>query len=355
MGTDFFPTADAGLMKLHFRAPTGTRIEETERLGRRASRTTSADHPEERAATINDNIGVPSPTTWRSCRPTTSAAWTPTSWSRLTEKHDPTARYMREAAGDAARGASRAARSTSSRRTSSTRCSTSGCPRPIDIQIEHAGLLQDATPSRGALRDAIATVPGAADVHILQVVDYPALQVEVDRVRAAQLGVTQRDVANSVLVSLSSSCTVAPSYFLNPLNNVNYFVAVKSPLRLLDSVPSLLRIPLTRRRAPRLPADARAHAERAGTDGSGSWTVAPPADRPAAGPGAGAGQRRGGPPAGDPQLASATTRCSGCWTSAPASDGRDLGSVVTDIQRKIDGLASCPAAWRSPCAARTRA
>jgi multidrug efflux pump subunit AcrB len=91
----------------------------------------------------------------------------------------------------------------------------------------------------------IKTVPGTADVHIAQVLDYPTLKVDVDRQRAAQLGLSQRDVASSMLVSLSSSSLVAPSYFLNPANNVNYTVVVKAPLQKVRSVPNLLSVPLT--------------------------------------------------------------------------------------------------------------
>ena len=81
----------------------------------------------------------------------------------------------------------------------------------------------------GRLRDKMAVVPGIADVHIVQVLDYPSLNVDVDRERAAQMGISERDVANNMLISLSSSGLVAPSYFLNPRNNVNYTVVVKAP------------------------------------------------------------------------------------------------------------------------------
>jgi len=80
---------------------------------------------------------------------------------------------------------------------------------------------------------------------IKQALDYPTLQLNVDRVRASELGLTQRDVANSMLISLSSSSLVAPSFFLNPMNNVNYFVAVQVPAKKINSVQSLLSMPLT--------------------------------------------------------------------------------------------------------------
>ena len=77
----------------------------------------------------------------------------------------------------------------------------------------------------------------------------PALQIEVDRLRAAQLGITQRDVSNNLLVSLSSSSLVAPSYFLNPANNVNYFVAVRQPMEVVETVDDLMRLPISQPQA----------------------------------------------------------------------------------------------------------
>ena len=88
-------------------------------------------------------------------------------------------------------------------------------------------------------------IPGVVDPHLTQILDTPTLQVDVDRLRAAQLGVTQRDISNNVLVSLSSSSLVAPSYFLNPVNNVNYFVAVRLPMDQLNSVNDLMDLSIS--------------------------------------------------------------------------------------------------------------
>jgi multidrug efflux pump subunit AcrB len=88
-------------------------------------------------------------------------------------------------------------------------------------------------------------IPGAADVNIKQVFDYPTLKLNVDRVRAARVGFTQKDVANSMLIALSSSSLVAPSFYLNPKNNVSYPVSVKVPLKQLTSVQDLLLTPIT--------------------------------------------------------------------------------------------------------------
>ena len=84
-------------------------------------------------------------------------------------------------------------------------------------------------------------IPGVADPHLVQVLNYPALQVDVDRLRAAKLSIAQRDVANNMLTSLSSSVLVSPNFFLNPQNNVNYSVAVQTPIDRIKSVSDLLR------------------------------------------------------------------------------------------------------------------
>src|SRR5262249_29287367 len=110
---------------------------------------------------------------------------------------------------------------------------------PIDVQIDGPDVEASYAVARELL-GKIRAIPGAKDVRIPQVLSYPMLRVDVDRARAAQIGITQRDVANNLLVSLASSSLVAPSFWINPRNNVNYFVVVQTPLRQIDSVPSLL-------------------------------------------------------------------------------------------------------------------
>src|SRR5260370_29385597 len=118
-----------------------------------------------------------------------------------------------------------------------------GVPSPVDIQVEGPNLDQSYNIAR-QLQEQISKVPGAVDVHIKQAIRYPALRINVDRERAAELGLTEQSVANSMLISLSSSALVAPSYFLNPVNNVNYIVAVRLPPPPLDSADALLHTPL---------------------------------------------------------------------------------------------------------------
>jgi multidrug efflux pump subunit AcrB len=119
-----------------------------------------------------------------------------------------------------------------------------GLSAPIDIQVQYNDLAE-AYRVATVLRDRISTIPGAADVHVKQVLDYPTIQVDVDRQRASEMGLSQSDVANSMLVSLSSSALVSPSFYIDPSNGVNYLVAVKVPLNQLQNVRSVMATPVS--------------------------------------------------------------------------------------------------------------
>jgi multidrug efflux pump subunit AcrB len=244
IGTDFFPSTDAGMMKIHFRAPSGTRIEQTERLVSQAEQTIRRIVPADELETVNSTIGVPQPL---------NLAFVPTDnvsemdaeiLVALSKEHHPTAEYVAQI-----------------RRALTTQFPGSavyfqtadivgqvlnfGLSAPIDVQIMYPDLNRAYVTAR-TLRDAMSEVPGAADVTIKQTLDYPTLFVNVDRQRAAQLGLSQRDVANSMLVSLSSSAVVSPTYYINPENQVNYLVAVEVPLPRMTSTRDLLNTPITR-------------------------------------------------------------------------------------------------------------
>src|SRR6266567_3075678 len=203
-----------------------------------------------------------------------------------------------------------------------------GVSAPVDVQIEGANLARSYEVAR-RLRDAIRTVPGAVDVHVPQVLDYPALKVQVDRVRAAQLGLTQRDVANSMLISLSSSGLIAPSFFLNPTNNVNYAVAVQTPIARLASVPSLLATPLTPASGVR-PADP-----------SGAPSLAEPPEAPAVM----LGNVASVSPGAAPGVVNHYTVQRVLDVEAGV-EGRDLGGVVRDIRSRIAALGALPPGMR---------
>jgi multidrug efflux pump subunit AcrB len=210
-----------------------------------------------------------------------------------------------------------------------------GLSAPIDIQVEHPDL-QVAYGFARKLRDGVAEVAGTADAHIVQVIDYPALQIDVDRQRAAQAGISERDVANNLLVSLSSSGLVAPSYFLNPKNNVNYFVVVKTPLPKLSSVDRVMSTPLS----PGSPAPP--------DPGAPPGASAPPPSMPSAVPEAPvevlSGVAQVHPSSGPEQINHYTVQR--VLDVGANVEGRDLGAVAADIQRKIDGLGKLPPGMR---------
>jgi multidrug efflux pump subunit AcrB len=243
VGTDFFPSVDAGIMKLHFRAPSGTRIESTEKLVLGVEDRIRAIVPKNELETINDMIGLPINYNLAFVQTDNIGPMDADILIALKEHHGPTRKYMqqiREALAHDFPDCSIYFQPADI----VTQVLNFGLSSPIDVQIEYPNLTQSFEYAK-KLRDLIKTVPGTADVHIAQVLDYPTLKVDVDRQRAAQLGLSQRDVASSMLVSLSSSSLVAPSYFLNPVNNVNYTVVVKAPLQKVRSVPNLLSVPLT--------------------------------------------------------------------------------------------------------------
>jgi len=202
-----------------------------------------------------------------------------------------------------------------------------GLSAAIDVQVEYPNL-QTSYPYARRLRDAIREVPGTTDVHIAQVLDYPTLKLDVDRERAARLGLTQRDVANNVLISLSSSSLVAPSFFLNPTNNVNYTVVVKTPLNRVESISDLLATPMTSAASPlQQPVQSTIP----------SALPEPPAQRLS-------NLVELYPEATASQLNHYTVQR--VLDVAARVDGRDLGSVASDIQKKISSLGQLPPGMR---------
>src|SRR6266516_700550 len=185
VGTDFFPAVDAGLMKLHFRAAAGTRIEETERLVEQVERRIRETIPADELETVNDMIGVPLFYNLAFVPTDNIGAMDAEVLIALKPRHRPTERYMR-----ALRATLPADFPGSSFYFQPadivSQVLNFGVSAPVDVQIEGANLARSYEVAR-RLRDAIRTVPGAVDVHVPQVLDYPALKVQVDRVRAAPL------------------------------------------------------------------------------------------------------------------------------------------------------------------------
>ncbi|MCE5335687.1 MAG: efflux RND transporter permease subunit [Desulfobacteraceae bacterium] len=243
VGTDFFPSVDAGLMKLHFRAPPGTRIEETEKLVAEVENAIREIIAPNELETINDMIGVPIYYNLAFVQTENIGGMDTDILIALKSGHQPTAWYKERIRKDLAE---RFPGSTFYFQAADivTQVLNFGITSPLSIQVEALNLEAAYGFARG-LAEVVRTIPGAADVHINEVLDYPTIQVDVDRYRAASLGLTQRDISSSLLTSLSSSTLVAPSYFLNPKNNVNYSVVVQTPINRIRSVDSIDYMPVS--------------------------------------------------------------------------------------------------------------
>jgi len=243
IGQDFFPVSDTGLMKIHFRAPAGTRLEETEKLVARAEDRIRGIIPQDEISTINSMIGVPI---------FYNLAFVPTDnvndgdceiFVALKPDHAPTRKYEQKIRADLAR---EFPGSTIYFQPADivSQVINFGVSAPIDVQIEGSKIDKSYEIAQRLIA-RMKTIPGATDVTLKQVFDYPQLKLNVDRVRAAEVGLNQRDVANSMLITLSGSQMVAPSFYLNPANNVNYPVIVKVPMRQLSTINDLLVTPVT--------------------------------------------------------------------------------------------------------------
>jgi multidrug efflux pump subunit AcrB len=327
IGADFFPSVDAGLMKLHYRAPAGTRIERTEDHIARLEEVVRDVVPADELETINANIGLPIFYNLAFVQTDNVGPMDAEVLVALKKHHHPTAGYMRALRK---RFAEEFPGSTFYFQSADvvSQVLNFGVSAPIDVQIEFPNLAASYGLAR-RLRDSIRQVPGTADVHIVQVLDYPAFKVDVDRERAAQLGLTQRDVASSMLVSLSSSSLVAPSYFLNPANNVNYTVVVKTPLKRIDSLGKLLATPIT-------PPGAAALLQNAAPQS--------PLAVPAASAAPLSNLATVTPQSTFSQLSHYTVQR---VIDVNANvEGRDLASVVRDVRKKIDELGKLPAGMK---------
>jgi CzcA family heavy metal efflux pump len=244
IGQDFFPAVDAGQFRLHVRAPSGTRIEETERIFGHVEDVIREIVPHKDLDLIIDNMGLtPSFTVRAYIDNGIVSNGDGEILVSLKPDHKPTADYvacLREELPKRFPGCTfyfQPADITG-------QVLNFGLPAPISVQVvgvNREGNLELAKK----LREQIAKVPGIADVHIHQITDQPTLRLDVDRVMASQLGLTQQNVANSVLVSLSSTSQVAPNYWVNPLNRVNYVLAVQTPPDRNASIEALHNTPIT--------------------------------------------------------------------------------------------------------------
>ena len=243
VGSDFFPTVDSGQMRLHARAPSGTRIEQTEVYFANIENEIRNTIPPREIDTIIDTIGIPSGgINLAYGDATTIGAGDGDILISLTPEHGSTAEYT-----DTLRKRLNAkfpdvvfffepANITN-------QILNFGLPAPIDVQVIGRNQTANYEITRN-LATRMASIPGAADVHIHQVVDYPEIRIDVNRSKAGQLGLTQRDVSSSLLISLSSSGQIAPTQWLDWTTGINYTIAVQTPQYRMDTLAALMRTPI---------------------------------------------------------------------------------------------------------------
>src|SRR6202161_1715972 len=244
LGQDFFSSVDSGQFQLHLRAQTGTRIENTALLCDRIDNAIRREIPKSELVSIIDNIGIPYSGLNLSYTSTgvVSAADADITVA-LSEKHHPTDRYvqdLRTKLGVEFPGVIFYTLPVDM----VTQILNFGLPAPIDIQVIGQNLQGNRVFIDNLLKD-ISYVPGTADLHIQQPFDNPHFFVDVNRSKATQIGLSQRDVTNSLLASTSGSYQVSPTYWLDPRNGVSYNINAQSPQYDLQSMIDLENIPLT--------------------------------------------------------------------------------------------------------------
>jgi CzcA family heavy metal efflux pump len=242
IGRDFFPSVDAGQIKLHIRARPGTRIENTKVIFSQIEEEIRKTIPASETDLMLDNIGLtPETFNYAFGDGSTISSADGEVLIALNKEHHSTRGYIKQLRADLTK---KFPDETFFFQPADmvTQILNFGLPAPIDIQVQ--GYDPANYDIARHLRTRLATVPGAVDVHLHQVVDAPDLHLDIDRVRAAQFGLTQQDVANSLYISLSSSAAVQPNFWLDPKMGITYTVATQTPQYDINSINALENTPI---------------------------------------------------------------------------------------------------------------
>ncbi len=244
LGRDFFPQVDAGEMRLHVRAPPGTRLESTQAYFARVESTIRQLVGNGQISVILDNIGLPY--SGINISLSDSATVGPMDGEiliSLTEKHSPTADLTAMLRRELPRRFPEL-QFFFQPADIVDQVLNFGQAAPIDIRVS-ASDTKSAYDLAAKLTRLIAKVPGVVDSHVFQVPDAPALSVDVDRAFAAQVGVSQREAANNILVATNSSAQLSPNFWVDPRNGVSYPLIVQQPTYSFDSSQALANMPVT--------------------------------------------------------------------------------------------------------------
>jgi len=243
VGEDFFPSVDSGAFVMHLRAPTGTRIEDVAALCDRVENEIRKEIPPSELTTILDNIGLPYSNLNLSY--STSAPIGPADADiqvELAHNHHPTDDYVRDLRSKLAHDFP-GITFYNLPVDIVTQILNFGLPAPIDIKIVGRNLVGNRYFAEN-LMNRLKFVPGMVDLRIQQPFNYPKLHIDVDRTKADQVGYTQRDVAQNLLIALSGSFQTAPSFWLDPRTGVSYSITTQTPQYRVNSLQDLENIPV---------------------------------------------------------------------------------------------------------------
>jgi multidrug efflux pump subunit AcrB len=310
VGQDFFPAVDAGMMKLHVRAPTGTRIEQTERIVDAIERSIRKLIPPPEVQSISDNIGLPLSYDLAFYQTDSIGPQDADILIQLAPKHRPTALYTQRIR-QAMRLQYPDVETYFQAADIVSEVLNFGLSAPIDVQI--SGMDLNGSYAIGQrLSRKLQQIPGITDLRIAEPLDYPTFKVDVDRARALEMGISMTEVASSLLTSLSGNSLLQPSYWLDPKTGVNYTVITQTPQHEVGTVNALANTPLS------MPAaDGQSSAQLLGNVATLTRSV-------------------------DPAVVDHYTVQRVINVNA-AIAGRDLGGTTDDVKRAIASLGKLPA------------
>jgi multidrug efflux pump subunit AcrB len=244
LGRNFFPSVDAGQMLMHARSQVGTRVEDSDAQFAQIEKAIRAVIPSDEIEAMTDNIGVPISGINMTYNNTgVIGSQDGDIQIKLREGHEATDTYikaLREKLPRLFPGVTFAFLPADI----VNQMLNFGAPAPIDLEIRGANLDRNYAYASSLLEN-LRHISGVADARIQQSARNPTFNVDVDRTRAQYVGLTERDVANSMVVNLAGSSQVAPTYYLDPNNGVSYSIVMQTPQYQLDSLESLKALPMT--------------------------------------------------------------------------------------------------------------
>jgi multidrug efflux pump subunit AcrB len=244
LGRNFFPSVDAGSILMHVRTQVGTRVEETANQFADVQKAIRKIIPPGEIETLADNIGMPISGINMTYNNTgVIGSQDGDIQIKLKEGHRPTIEYV-QALREQLPGAFPGMTFAFLPADIVSQILNFGAPAPIDLQVRGADLAANFAYANKLL-SRVRRIPGIADARIQQSPNNPSLNIDVDRTRAQYVGLTERDVTNSLVVNLAGSAQVAPTYYLNPDNGVSYSIVMQTPQYQIDSMSALETLPIT--------------------------------------------------------------------------------------------------------------